>query len=258
MFTTAFNGYAPPVPPSSEELYGPDPYDYNFCFPIDFSRLESDRVALQLFNPRVHAPLYFEQVSKDPSLEEWIPFRTDSLEFYLTVVENWRRDPNNIMFAVIDKGHPGREPQVPGGSFAGVIGLLHTSAPSLSTEIGPVMAFTSFQRTYVTSNAVGLLLRYCLEIPAKGGLGLRRVQWKANPLNKASIKTATRMGFKEEGVLRWFFPLHDEKKVGHGRPLREGDPLPNKPGRDSALLAFSCEDWEAGGRELVQSLIDRK
>ena len=120
------------------------------------------------------------------------------------------------------------------------------------------MAFTSFQRTYVTSNAVGLLLRYCLEIPAKGGLGLRRVQWKANPLNKASIKTATRMGFKEEGVLRWFFPLHDEKKVGHGRPLREVDPLPNKPGRDSALLAITCEDWEAGGRESVQALVDRK
>lgn len=258
MSPAAFNGYTPASQPSDEELYGPDPYDFNFCFPIDFTRLETDRVVLQPFIPRIHAPLYFEQVFNNPSLEEWLPSRTDSLESYLRLIEDWRRDANNIVFAVIDKGRPGQEPQVPGGTFAGVIGLIHTSAPSLSTEIGPVLTFAHAQRTYVTSNAVGILLRYCLEVPAEGGLGLRRVQWKANPLNKASIKAAERMGFKPEAVLRWSFALQDEAKVGHGRPLREGDPLPNKPGRDSALLAFTCEEWEAGGRELVQGLIDRR
>ncbi|KZV67512.1 acyl-CoA N-acyltransferase [Peniophora sp. CONT] len=258
MSPAAFNGYAPPSQFSAEELYGPDPYNFNFSFPVDFARLETDRVALQPFIPRIHAPLYFEQVSKHASLEEWLPFRTDTLEFFLTLLENWRRDPGNVLFAVIDKGRPSQDPRIPDGGFAGVIGLFYTSASTLSTEIGPVMTFPDFQRSHVTSNAVGLLLRYTLEVPNKGGLGLRRVQWKANPLNVASTKAATRMGFKQEAILRWSFPLHDEKKVGHGRPLREGDPLPSKPGRDSALLAITCEDWEAGGRELVQTLLDRK
>ncbi|VDC02820.1 unnamed protein product [Peniophora sp. CBMAI 1063] len=257
MSATAFNGYTPAPPLSSDKLYGPDPYDYNFCYPIDFSCLETDRVALQPFIPRIHAPLYYEQISKDASLEEWLPFRTDTLESFLAAVESWRVGPGNVFIAIIDKGHPGQEPQVPGGSLAGVIGLFYTSSTTLSTEIGPVMAFPAFQRTYVMSSAIGLLLRYCLEIPSKGGLGLRRVQWTTSPLNKASIRTATRMGFKQEAVLRWSFPLQDEKKVGHGRPLREGDPLPHNPGRDSALLAVTCEEWEDGGRESVQALMDR-
>ena len=87
---------------------------------------------------------------------------------------------------------------------------------------------------------------------------MRRVQWIANPLNVASVNAAKRMGFKMEGALRWAMVLKDDKKVGHGRPLRVGDPLPDQPGRDSAILSLCCDDWEGGGRELVRGLVDRK
>lgn len=47
-----------------------------------------------------------------------------------------------------------------------------------------------------------------LDLPADGGLGLRRCQWRTTTLNKKSEAAALRLGFKEEGVLRaqWVLP----------------------------------------------------
>ncbi|KZV75335.1 acyl-CoA N-acyltransferase [Peniophora sp. CONT] len=256
-----FNGYTPPTPaclPSGEALYGPDPYDYNFCFPVDFTQLETDRVALAPLVPRIHAQLYFEEVSKNTEIEKWLHIRHDTLEQFLQSLEVWRRDPNQLVLAIIDKGRSGPAPSVPGCSFAGIIGLINTSAGNLSTEMGPVIVLPHAQRTYVTLNAVGLLLRYCLEVPSKGGLGLRRVQWSSHPANVRSVQVAVRMGFKREGMLRWTLALPDEKKVGNGRALREGDPRSSRPRRDTEVLGFCFEEWEAGGHELVQARMERR
>jgi RimJ/RimL family protein N-acetyltransferase len=81
----------------------------------------------------------------------------------------------------------------------------------LSTGIGYVTIFPSFQRTYVTPNAVGILLRYYLELPTAPwpGLGLRRVQWVAHTFNQPSYyNAAVRLGFCYEGTLRlhWVIP----------------------------------------------------
>lgn len=259
MSSTVVNGYSPPQPSAVEEdLYGPELYDYNFCVPVDFTRLETDRVALTPLEPRVHASFWFEQASQDPSFEAWMSFRNDTLEQLLRRLESWRRSPTLLILAIIDKGRPGQAPVVPGGSFAGIIGLVQYSSQHLSAEIAPVMVFPTFQKTYVASTAIGLLLRYCLEVPANGGLGLRRVGWTANSLNAASVKAALRMGFKYEATLRWSSVLLDDKKVGDGRKLRDGDPRPNQPGRDNEAFAFCWEDWIDGGRERVQALMDRK
>lgn len=147
MSISAFNGYQPtPLPATGEDLYGPDPYDYNFCIPVDFSRLENDRVALVPLIPRIHAPLWVEQANQHPSFEEWLTFRHETVEQLLQRLELWRRNPEQIVLAIIDKGRPGQAPVVPGGSFAGIIGLLHYSPRLLSTEIAPVMTFVDFQR----------------------------------------------------------------------------------------------------------------
>ena len=163
-----------------------------------------------------------------------------------------------LVLAIIDKGRPGQEPVVPGGSFAGIIGLVQYSSQDLSVKMGPVMVFPPFQRTYVTSSAIGLLLRYCLEVPANGGLGLRRVGWTANALNAPSVNVAIRMGFKHEATWRWSSLALDDKKASDGRSLRDGDPRPGRPGRDNEIFSFCWEDWEEGGRELVQARIDRR
>lgn len=107
----------------------------------------------------------------------------------------------------------------------------------------------------MTSNAVGILLKYTLELPSrmKGALGLRRVQWTANPANAKSVSAAKRMGMKEEGIMRWYLVLAEGKE---GDAPREGDPRQGYDGRASTLLAMCCEDWENGGRDLVQQLVE--
>ena len=167
-------------------------------------------------------------------------------------------------------------------TMAGVIALIKASPANLSAEIGWVIVFPAFQRTHVASKAVALLLRYCLELPSDSdsdsdsdsaasesanannaappppvrGLGLRRVQWFAHAENEASRRTALRMGFREEGTLRWERVIAPGK-VGNGIPVRDGDPLGGaSPSRHSVVLSLCVDDWEdGGGRELVGQLI---
>jgi RimJ/RimL family protein N-acetyltransferase len=244
----------PDVPVLLPGYYGPDPYDINWIMPLHEASLESDRVKLTPFIPSRHAKEYAEKTAANPELHCYIPFDVSNLDKILTVFEQFfRQQPTNILFAIIDKAHGG-------GALAGVIGLLNTSPKNLSIGIGYVIVFPAFQRTYVTTNAVGLLLRYYLELPSvphRPGLGFRRVQWQAHMANRASQVTAQRMGFKEEGVLRWTWVL-PEGREGNGIALRDGDLESSRPGRDSVVLSLCADDWENGGREHVQRLIDRR
>ncbi|OBZ73103.1 hypothetical protein A0H81_06744 [Grifola frondosa] len=197
------NAYKPPSTPSllpllpESELYGPGPYDINFAYPLHAESLESARVKLTPFVPAEHASTYWAEV---------------------------RRDPHAVLFAVIDKTRA--DPAHPhwGGSLAGVMGLYNTAPQHLSTEIAFVVVFPAFQRTHVATNAVGLLLRYTLQLPhaSPPGLGFRRVQWAAHPANAASIGLAKRMGLKEEGVIRWMWVLPNSPEK-EGNDVREGD-----------------------------------
>jgi len=248
------NSYKAPVVPSIlPGYYGPDPHDINWIMPLHEATLESDRVKLTPFIPSLHAKDYAKQVAAHPELHRYMPLDPSSLDEILTVFEQLvRYQPTNILFAIIDKAR--------GGALAGVIGLFFMSPENLSVEVGWVLIFPAFQRTYVTTNAVGLLLRYCLEPPCtlqRRGLGLRRVQWIAHTANRASQATAKRMGFEEEGVLRWTGVLPEDKE-GNGITLRDGDPERTRQGRHSVMLSLCVDDWESGGREHVQRLMDRR
>lgn len=50
--------------------------------------------------------------------------------------------------------------------LAGTVGLLWAEPARFSAEIGHLMTLPAFQRTYVTSNAIGLLALLCLSDPA--------------------------------------------------------------------------------------------
>jgi RimJ/RimL family protein N-acetyltransferase len=248
------NSYkAPDVPTLLPGYYGPDPYDINWIMPLHEQTLESDRVKLTPFIPSLYAREYAEQAATHPELHRYISLDVSTLDNFLSKVELFvRRQPTNILFAIIDKARGD-------GALAGVIGLFFMSPANLSVEVGWVLVFPAFQRTYVATNAIGLLMRYCLELPSapqRPGLGLRRVQWIAHTANWASQAAAQRMGFKEEGVLRWMWVL-PEGKEGNGIALRDGDPESPRPGRHSVMLSLCADDWESGGREHVQCLIDR-
>lgn len=179
-----------------------------------------------------------------------------------------------MLFAVINKDSRvdtdnGKEEE----TLAGIIGYLNTSPANLSTEVGFVITLPAFQRTHVTSNAIGLLLQYALELPAQledgsvtGGLGLRRVQWQVNAANATSMRTAERMGFRMEANLRWdrVLPGAPEKgKVGNGRPLGPGRDKESRDGevrigRDTVLLSLCWDDWEQGAKVKVNNAMNRR
>jgi RimJ/RimL family protein N-acetyltransferase len=63
-------------------------------------------------------------------------------------------------------------------------------------EIGSIWFATSLQRTRAATEAVYLLLEHAFS------LGYRRVVWRCNELNAASMRAAIRFGFTPEGTWR--------------------------------------------------------
>ncbi|KAH7922034.1 hypothetical protein BV22DRAFT_1037935 [Leucogyrophana mollusca] len=259
-FTNSYVAEAPDVV-SDADLYGPDPYDVNFIYSIP-TELSSSKVHLVPFIPRLHIDAFLDGVRKKDSMFQYIPLAMEGPDDFLRFVESiMRRDVRNILFAIIDTTRPDLTRPTLGGSVAGAIGLAYTSSTALTTEVGPVIVLPDFQRTHVGSHAVGLILRWALELPSTSppGLGMRRVVWTTGPTNASSNGLAIRMGFKYEGLIRWACTIHQVEgypKEG-GKPPREGDPMPGLPGRDSNLYAQCWDDWEGGGRELVEHAFAR-
>jgi RimJ/RimL family protein N-acetyltransferase len=173
-------------------------------------------------------------------------------------IEKLRADPAWLLFAVFDKTTPPSDGSDTSGALAGIMGYLNSSVNNLCTEIGAVIVLPPFQRTHVASNAVGLLIKYGLNLPSDPsipGLGLRRIVWQANYLNQGSVRLAQRMGFLTEGILRWdrVLPLGKPADTGNGKPEREGDPRAGCMGRDTIILGLCFDDWENGGRGKVES-----
>ncbi|TEB24944.1 acyl-CoA N-acyltransferase [Coprinellus micaceus] len=238
-------------------------FDLKFCFPVP-DVLESDRVKLVPFVPSLHAQAFVDATWPYPELFQnggWGPFHDvksveELVEAYFT------KDPGWLLFAVFDKTRPSS-----GNSdtevMAGQVALINTSPINLCTEIGAVLVFPPFQRTHVASNAIGLLLKYTLNLPSHPsfpGLGLRRVVWQANYLNTGSVRIARRLGFQMEGILRWdrVLPLGKGRAVSNGKAGREGDPRAGCLGRDTALFGLCWDDWENGGRQKVEGEMTRE
>ena len=251
-FTNSFEGYDMPLP---SEYYGSDPYDINWMMPLHDTTLESDRVKLTPFIPSLHAQAYADKLKTDPDLHRWYPFDLSTLESILIQTEVLIRcSPQCILFAIIDKAR--------GDALAGVVSLVNATPEHLRIEIAWLVVFPEFRRSYVTDNAVGLLLNYCLELPdpppgCNRGLGFRRVEWAGHTENQSSLTVAKRMGFKGEYVSRWTWVL-PEGAEGNGIPLRDGDPMSTKRGRHTVMFSFCADDWESGGREHVQQMIGRQ
>ena len=252
------NLWTPPkdVVLSESELYGPEPYDLNFPFPIHPESLQSERVLLTPFIPSVHARLYWDAIkSHNDELFKYFPFICNSYEEVLIFFElRVRRDIQRVIFVVFDKTKP--DPAHPefAGSFAGIIGLWNTSYPDLTSEIGHVLTFPAFQGSHVSQNAVGILIKYCMEPPTASppGLGLRRLQWYCHADNQKSAGLAEKMGMKREGIMRWHRVLPPQ--LSEGQKMRSGDP---RGGRDTEILAICWDEWEEK-KEHVQGKIDRK
>ncbi|EJC99179.1 uncharacterized protein FOMMEDRAFT_94201 [Fomitiporia mediterranea MF3/22] len=242
--------------------------DPNFVFPV--RDLESARVKLTPFDPLLHGEEYFQKSKEVPEIYKLYhsgPFNSREEFFDEYIEERIQKDPNSVLFAILDKTSENQLISLPEGTprLAGTIGLLNTKLVNQSTEIGTIVVFPEFQKTHVTSNAIGLLLHYCLELPAehaKGelkygpGLGLRRVQWTAHGENTQSVRTAERMGFRKEGLMRWDRPLREGKIGLHVSPERAA--VRAGVGIHIWMLSLCWDDWELDGTcAAVQQQMDR-
>jgi len=263
------NNYTPPkiapYPDPESILASTEPYDINFSFPLHLDTLACPTARLTPFVPSLHARTFWEQIG--PQAREcfkYYPYCPDTLAHFLSILEGHRQNPHASVFAIFDRtrgpdGAPsGSDAGERDGMLAGTLALINTSKPHKHTEIGLVIVLPAFRRTHVARTAVGLLLRYCLQTPSASppGLGFRRVRWSAHPQNTPSIGLAKRMGFREEGVLRWTFTLPDVDELTREAPVveREGD---EGWGRHSVSLAICWDEWDSGGRAAVEGLLQQ-
>ncbi|KAJ5833907.1 hypothetical protein N7474_002218 [Penicillium riverlandense] len=204
-------------------------------------RLENDL-------PNVHVARFVEEIKTHPEIFTYIAFPVVETEadFLREVYEPCQASPEECLYAVIDKAT--------GNKYAGVISLSHTNAVNAVTEMGAIV-FPEFQRTHVGTNAIGLALLYMLDPPPTGGLGLRRVEWLCHAGNAVSRKTALRMGFEFEGILRW------HRAFARGSPVealeKRNGTTGEVPGRHTAVYSIVWDDWDET-RPKVVAQMERK
>ncbi|TFY61618.1 hypothetical protein EVJ58_g4404 [Rhodofomes roseus] len=267
MSKTYVNNYKPPAPTPIADvdavLSSTEPYDVNFAFPIHLDTLSCPTVRIAPFVPALHLKTYWEHVGpKAPELFRFYTFCPEGYTDLIPFFERFRANPEWCMFAVFDRTRKTGEAAQDGedGEFAGVMSLYNTSATNLHTEIGFVLIFPKFQGTHVARTSIGLLLRYCLEKPDAPlpGLGFRRIQWCANPQNVKSVGLAKRLGFREEGVLRWMYFLSPDlpdtiKEVATVKKDKDGQV--EGYGRFTIYLGHCWDDWEERGRALIEDVL---
>ncbi|KAG8704485.1 hypothetical protein FRC09_003502 [Ceratobasidium sp. 395] len=256
------NTYAPPTLDMTSPIVLPDPnepYDLNFCFPV--KPLETDRIKIVPFIPRIHAKAVYAAIIQYPQVMHFMPWPDvpSQREFEELVEVRGRREPGFCLFVTLSKDgltkSDEEDPDKIAKFLLGTIAYCNASRDLSTVEIGFIIILPPYQRTHVSSHAIGLLMKYALDMPKDGGLGVRRVQWQAHASNQASVRAGMRLGFKMEGVIKWQRPLPAGKESS--APYREDDSL-GLPGRHSAMLAVCWDDWENGGRELVRGLMERK
>lgn len=251
------NNYTPKPAVPEDELYGPEPYDFDFVLPIP-PQLSTNKLRLIPFIPRVHAATFLDCIRGHESMFKHMPISIERSADFLRFVEESRRDKSALLFAAIDTTRPNPNHLQWEGSLAGLFGLSGTDTSRLVTEIDPAIVLPAFQRSHVGSHAVGLLLKYILELPPSG-LGFRRVRWTASPINTASNNLAKRMGFKLEGMMRWGYVLPAvEGYPKLGKEARAGDAGNDLLGRDTNEWALCWDDWEDGVTELVERAFARE
>ncbi|KAJ5153000.1 uncharacterized protein N7482_009478 [Penicillium canariense] len=233
-------------------------------FPFPIGDISNHRVKLVPFDPDHHGGTFFRLSSSHPELYTHMPmgpwssedeFKAEFYESPETHLLSFS-NPASFAFAIIDKSRSASA-EDPEGELAGTLSFVRTSETHLCTEIGFIIILPPYQHTHVARNAVGLALRYILESPEKGGLGLRRVHWRTSTKNIASAKLAEKMGFEKIGIVPWHMRFVKGKlhaKTGNGRSLPPGSD-PQDVWRDSIDYSLSWDWWERFAREETQKQI---
>jgi RimJ/RimL family protein N-acetyltransferase len=119
------------------------------------------------------------------------------------------------------------------GNASGWLSLMEIEPANAAIELGHIWFSPRLQRTRAATEAMFLLLKR-----AADELGYRRLVWKCDALNAASIRAALRLGFTAEGTLR----AHKVVK-GHQR--------------DTAMFSITADEWPVR-RDAIAAWLDPK
>jgi RimJ/RimL family protein N-acetyltransferase len=176
--------------------------------------LAGARVRLEPVDARAHAESLYGRSHREPgdaALWTYLaygPF-ADLRAFAAWLDERARsRDP--LFFAIVEQAS---------GEAAGMASYLNIVPAHGCIEIGHIWFAPSLQRTRAATEAIFLLAREVFD-----ELGYRRLEWKCDALNSASMRAARRFGFTYEGTFR-------QHMVVKGR------------NRDTAWFAMLDREW---------------
>ncbi len=127
-------------------------------------------------------------------------------------LEERARSTDPLFFAVVDPES---------GKASGMASYLNIVPAMGCIEIGHIWFTAPLQRTRAASEAIFLMMRHVFD-----DLGYRRLEWKCNALNEASMRAARRFGFTYEGTFR-------QHMVVKGR------------NRDTAWFSLLDREWPA-------------
>lgn len=243
------NSYEPVRPTVlPDELYGPTPYDFNFCFPYLPQSLETDQIKIVPFIPRLHAELLFKHAISYPEDFRYMTFvPPKTLEDLLEYFElQYRRDPSRMAFVCVDKRTD---------AVGGMVTLVNCDAHHRTATFAMGIGFRGFRGTSGAALSAALLLRYLFNTPTdtEPGLGLRRVQWSSHADNLASQKLARGLGLRFESEQRWFRVV-PHSKLGNERATRKDDPSKFQ-GVDEVFYVMCFDDWESGTKQAIGSAL---
>lgn len=160
---------------------------------------------------------------QDPEIQKYTtipaPYeRAHAEEFITRVAKNWDEGTEVTWALRAD------------GVLAGVASVFGLTEKAPIGEIGYWMA-PGMRRRGLLGEAITAIASYAL---SPGGLGLRRLQWRAIAGNRASAAAAARAGFRFEGTLRAALPDRGTQRDGWVAAILDDD---ERMPQDWAVLA---------------------
>ena len=146
---------------------------------------------LEPANSKKHSKDLFKNFSLDKKGIDWTymltgPYKTKkSLKKYLKA-KNFTGNP--FFYAIYSKRLQ---------TYCGLASYLRIKPQIGTIEVGWITYAPNLQRTVEATEAMYLMMKNVFE-----DLGYRRYEWKCDNLNKRSKKSASRLGFKFEGVFK--------------------------------------------------------
>lgn len=128
------------------------------------------------------------QAAVDDAVFEYLPYGPFDDEIgYRDWMDDFGTQPDPVFYAIHPEGADG---------CRGVASFLRISPVVGTIEIGHIALSPALQKTRAATEALSLMIGWAFDA------GYRRVEWKCNAANAASMRAAERLGFTYEGTFR--------------------------------------------------------